>query len=371
MPPQVRDLCMRCLVKAPAARPSAEEAAAVLAAAAGVAPRPSAEELDVVLPAPAPAVDAARAAAGTDDATAPADATALVVARSVPAAASPAGDDATDLVRPGGVPSGDGATDLVRPGGAASGDGATDLVRPGGVPSGDGATDLVRPGGVPSGDGATGVVRAGGDLPGEGATDVIGDDAGDRRRVLAGLAVVIAIAALLVTFALSRPTGGPQALAEAARGVAGTTATTDPAAPPSGSAGAPTPTGAQLPAVEDGTPGAGRGAGGAGGAGGGAGSGNNGNGNGNGGPGNGGAGGGAPPAAGGSPVRLGTLGGVIVAVCAGNQVNVTGAEPAAGATLVSLQTGPRNKSRVEFNLAGTRLRFEVRCAGGVPVAAPD
>ena len=39
--------------------------------------------------------------------------------------------------------------------------------------------------------------------------------------------------------------------------------------------------------------------------------------------------------------------------------------------LVSLQSGSRDASRVEFNLAGARLRFEVRCAGGVPVATPD
>jgi eukaryotic-like serine/threonine-protein kinase len=58
-------------------------------------------------------------------------------------------------------------------------------------------------------------------------------------------------------------------------------------------------------------------------------------------------------------------------VCTGNKVSVTGAEPAAGATLVSLQGGARDKARVEFNLAGVRLRFQVRCAGGVPVATPE
>jgi hypothetical protein len=233
-------------------------------------------------------------------------------------------------------------------------------------------------------------VRAGGIAPGDGATDVIGDDAGDRRRVLAGLAVVVAVAALLVTFTLNRPTGGPRATAEAARGgpgggVVGTAGATDPAVAPSG---APTPTGAGVPAV-DGTPGGptggpgngpgrgGAGGGVAGGPGGNNGTGNSGNGNGgtgNGGTGNGGPGGpggGGTTSAAGKPVRLGTLGGVIVAGCAGNQVNVTGAEPAAGATLVSLQSGPRDKARVEFSLAGVRLRFEVRCVGGVPVAAPD
>ncbi|MFC4047681.1 serine/threonine-protein kinase [Dactylosporangium siamense] len=377
VPAQVRDLCMRCLVKAPAARPSAEEAAAVLAAAAGVSPRPSAEELDSVRPAQAPVIDAAEAADSTSDATAPVDATVLVVARSGPAGAEPSGHasssrDASSSTDASPSRDAGGTTGLL----PAAGAGPLGL-----------AGFAAEAGGGPAGDGTTGVVRTGG-LPGEGATDVIGDDAGDRRRVLAGLAVVIAVAALLVTFALNRPTGGPQASVEAARGgpgagVAGT-ATTDPGATPSDT---PTSTDAQLPAVDGGTPGAGPGAGGPGGGpgntgnsgagnggtGGGNGTGNSGNGNGNGGP----AGGtppaatpAAPPAAG-NPVRLGTLGGVIVAVCTGNKVTVTGAEPAAGATLLSLQGGARDKSRVEFNLAGVRLRFEVRCVGGVPVATPD
>ncbi|MFC5000094.1 serine/threonine-protein kinase [Dactylosporangium cerinum] len=354
VPAQVRDLCMRCLVKAPAARPSAEEAAAVLAAAAGVSPRPSAEELDSVRPAQSPVIDAAEAAEGTSDATASVDATVLVVARSGPAGAVPLWDV-------------DGATGLLPAAGATA-------PAVGAGPAIDGLTDGLT-------DGSTGVVRTGG-LPGEGATDVIGDDAGDRRRVLAGLAVVIGIAALLVTFALNRPTGGPQVSAEAARGgpgtgVAGTgVAGTDPAAPPSGT---PAPTGAQLPAVEGGTASAG-GPGNGSNRGGNSGNGGTGGGNGagNSGSGNGGPAGGNPPAAtpaappaAGNPVRLGTPGGVIVAVCAGNKVNVTGAEPAAGATLVSLQSGARDRSRVEFNLAGVRLRFEVRCVGGVPVATPD
>lgn len=348
VPPQVRELCMRCLVKAPAARPSAEEAAAVLAEAAGVSPRPSAEELAVVRAAPALVVGAGAAAAadGTHDATAAGDATALVVARSGPAGAAPSGDDATDLLHAGGAAT---ATDA---GDEAAADSPADS------PAGG---------------------AAGGDLPGEGATDVIGDDAGDRRRVLAGLAVVVAVAALLVTFVLNRPTDGPQASAGAARGttggaVAGTTApgATDPAAPSSGAGGTPAPTGVQPPAVDGGTGGAGGGeVGGPGGPGGGnPGTGSTGGGPGSGTTGGGPAGGTTPPAAP-RPVRLGTLGGVIVAVCSAGKVDVTGAEPAAGGTLVSLQSGPRDKSRVEFNLAGVRLRFEVRCVGGVPVATPE
>jgi hypothetical protein len=251
--------------------------------------------------------------------------------------------------------------------------------------TGDGADSTS---GATAADGTTGTVRAGAAADMDGATDGIGDDAGDRRRVLAGLAVVVAVAALLVTFVLNRPTGTPQASAEAARGgpggIVATTVTitataTDAAATPTGSAGA-APAGTQLPAA-DGGPTGGPAAGGPGGQGGGT-AGGPGAGGGNtggpgGGPGTGGPGGGGatpavpPPAGGGRPVRLGTAGGVIVAVCNGGTVNVTGAEPAAGGSLVSLQSGPRDKSRVEFNLAGLRLRFEVRCVGGVPVATPD
>ncbi|MDG6102517.1 serine/threonine-protein kinase [Dactylosporangium aurantiacum] len=351
VPPQVRQLCMRCLVKAPAARPSAEEAAAVLAEAAGITPRP---ELALVRPAPGPAA-AAGTAGGTPDATAPADATALVVALSGPAGAVTAGGASA--------------------GGAGEADpDVTGALGAEGRPHDDGATGpvaLAAPGAAP-------VPR------GEGATDVIGDDAGDRRRVLAGLAVVVAVAALLVTFVLNRPADTPRAAAEAARA-------TGRAAPPAGGQTG-SPSGGQTPAADGGTggssgaatgagagqggqgggPGGGPGAGpagGPGGAGAGGGPGGNAGGPAGGGP-SGGQGGAAPPPAG-NPVRIGTPGGVIVAVCGGGKVNVTGAEPAAGGTLVSLQSGPRDKSRVEFNVAGVRLRYEVRCVGGVPVATPD
>ncbi|MFF5227210.1 protein kinase [Dactylosporangium sp. NPDC000521] len=298
VPPQVRDLCMRCLVKAPAARPSAEEAAAVLAAAAGVSPRPSAEEPHLVPEVPTP-LTAAGSAPRTDGTTALGAATAPVG----PAPVEP------DRVAP------------AEPGLDAS------------VQS-----DRVAP------------------VTGERATDAVGDDAGERRRVLAGLAVVVTVAAVLVTFALSRPTSEPQVTtgAAVARGA--------PAAAGSPDASA-SPPGAQ--------PGTGQSAS-AGGAAGGSGGGGpvgtdaaNGNGN----PGHtGNTGKGQTAPAAGPSVRLGTAGGVVVAACAGDRVNVTGAEPAAGGSLVSLQAGPRNKSRVEFALGGERLRFEVRCAGGVPAA---
>lgn len=337
--PQVRQLCMRCLVKAPAARPSAEEAAEVLAGAAGITPRP---ELALVRPSPGPA-----AATGTtgraDDATAPADATALVVALSGPAGTS-------------GV-SGAGAAGI-------SGAGDPD------------ATGAVAVADLPGGDGATG---AGPAPHGEGATDVIGDDAGDRRRVLAGLAVVVAVAALLVTFVLHRPTAGPRTVAEAARGGPGVGALDGGGSGQTDQTGTPTPAPTQAATPAGGATG-GTGAGGPGGAGGNkgngpggnAGHGNPGNGNtgaggqGGGGP-AGGPGGAAPPPAG-NPVRIGTPAGVIIAGCGGGKVNVTGAEPAAGVTLVSLQAGPRDRSRVEFTRGGTRLRYEVRCTDGVPTA---
>ncbi|MEV4139526.1 serine/threonine-protein kinase [Dactylosporangium sp. NPDC049742] len=295
VPPQVRDLCMRCLVKAPAARPSAEEAAAVLAAAAGVSPRPSAEELHLV-PAVPPRLTAAGAAARTDGTTALGDATAPV---------DPA-PDATAPVAP--VP--------VAP---AEAEHATD---------------------------ATG--------------DDTGDDAGERRRVLAGMAVVVAVAVLLVTFALSRPTSEPQVTVGAARGAPAATGSPDTPATPA-DVGPSTGAGGQSGGTS----------GGAGGSGGGGPVGTdaaNGNGN----PGHtGNTGRGQTTPVEGPPVRIGTPGGVVVAACAGDQVNVTGAEPAAGGSLVSLQAGPRNKSRVEFSLAGQRLRFEVRCSGGVPAAVRD
>ncbi|MGI5181724.1 serine/threonine-protein kinase [Dactylosporangium sp. CA-152071] len=294
VPPQVRDLCMRCLVKAPAARPSAEEAAAVLAEAAGVSPRPNAEELHLV-PAVPPQLTAAGAAARTDGTTAIGDATAPVD----PVPAAPAEEE----------------------------------------PATDAPAEEER------------------------ATGAVGDDAGERRRVLAGTAVVVAVAALLVTFALSRPTIEPQVTAGAARGAPAATGSPDTLDTPVTPADAGQSAGAG--GQSGGT------SGGAGGSGGGGPVGTdaaNGNGN----PGHtGNTGRGQTTPVEGPPVRIGTPGGVVVAACAGDQVNVTGAEPAAGGSLVSLQAGRRNKSRVEFSLAGQRLRFEVRCAGGVPAAVRD
>ena len=313
VPPLVRDLCMRCLVKAPAARPSAEEAAAVLAAAAGVSPRPSAEELHLVPEVPPP-LAAAGSAPRTDGTTALGDATAPVVPTPVePDRAAPVEPDRAAPVEP-------------------------DRAAP--VES-----DRVAP------------------IAGERATDAVGDDAGERRRVLAGLAVVVTVAAVLVTFALSRPTSEPQVTTgvAAARGAPATTGSPDdPASPPAAQPGTGRSAGA-----------GGQGGGTGGGAGGSAGGGPVGTdaANGNGNPGHAGnTGRGQTAPAAGPSVRIGTAGGVVVAACAGDRVNVTGAEPAAGGSLVSLQAGPRNKSRVEFALAGERLRFEVRCAGGAPAA---
>ncbi|MEV0560323.1 protein kinase [Dactylosporangium sp. NPDC050588] len=324
VPAQVRDLCMRCLVKAPAARPSAEEAAAVLAEAAGVSPRPNAEELHLV-PAVPPRLTAAGAAARTDDTTAIGDATAPVDPVPVAPAEEEPATDAPAEEEP--------ATDA-----PAEEEPATDAPA-----EEEPATD------APAEE--------------ERATGTVGDDAGERRRVLAGMAVVVAVAALLVTFALSRPTSEPQVTVGAARRVPAATGSPDTPATPD------TPADAGQSAGAGGR--SGGTSGGAGGSGGGAPVGTdaaNGNGN----PGHtGNTGRGQTTPVEGPPVRIGTPGGVVVAACAGDQVNVTGAEPAAGGSLVSLQAGPRNKSRVEFSLAGQRLRFEVRCSGGVPAAVRD
>jgi hypothetical protein len=44
--------------------------------------------------------------------------------------------------------------------------------------------------------------------------------------------------------------------------------------------------------------------------------------------------------------------------------------PASGSQVVLVERGVRDSARVEFSLAGVRLRFTVRCVSGVPVATP-
>jgi serine/threonine protein kinase len=188
----------------------------------------------------------------------------------------------------------------------------------------------------------------------EGATELIGDDHGERRRVLLGLTVVIAIAALLVTFVLSRPTSTPQASAEAATGtpgISGQSPPGGPAAPAGTDAGQSTaPTAIATTGGDVGN-------------GGGSQSDEDGGGN---------QGGVDNPADNqGNSVRLPTFGGVIVAVCAGKKVNVLQLLPATGSKVVKVDQGARSKSRVEFERSGVRLRFQVSCPAGAPIAVPD
>ncbi|MFC5001069.1 serine/threonine-protein kinase [Dactylosporangium cerinum] len=69
-------------------------------------------------------------------------------------------------------------------------------------------------------------------------------------------------------------------------------------------------------------------------------------------------------------VRLSTLGGVVVAGCADGKVTVLDVLPAPGAKVVSVQGGTRDTARVEIDLLAVRLRLNVRCVGGLPVATP-
>ncbi len=69
-------------------------------------------------------------------------------------------------------------------------------------------------------------------------------------------------------------------------------------------------------------------------------------------------------------VRLSTLGGVLVAGCAGGKVTVLDVLPAPGAKVVSVQGGTRETARVEIDLLAARLSLNVRCVGGLPVATP-
>jgi len=190
-----------------------------------------------------------------------------------------------------------------------------------------------------------------GSITAPGESDDPDEPQGDRRRTLAGFGIMLAIAALLVGFVLARPSGTPQAEAEAARGAPAViiqAPSSDPAAPASaGGETAPALAGAgQSPSAGPGPAGGGL-------------------------PGGAAAPPGNLPGNGARPVRLPTLGGVIVAVCAGKKVSVLQVTPGTGSQLVKAEQGERTKSRVEFARGGTRLRFEVSCIGGVPAALPD
>ncbi|MEU0563614.1 hypothetical protein [Dactylosporangium sp. NPDC006015] len=69
-------------------------------------------------------------------------------------------------------------------------------------------------------------------------------------------------------------------------------------------------------------------------------------------------------------VSLSTLGGVVVAGCADGKVRVLDVRPAPGAKVVSMDGGARDTARVEIDLLAAKLRLNVRCVAGLPVATP-
>ncbi|MFG2042621.1 protein kinase [Dactylosporangium sp. NPDC048998] len=171
----------------------------------------------------------------------------------------------------------------------------------------------------------------------------------ERRRVLVGVGALVAVAALLVAFTLSRSGDEPRLEA----GGAPTEPQAAGPAPASGDETGPSPAVSPTGVATTATPGAG------------------------------GQGGGRPddqagrndqgdqnhqgnPAPG---ANLPTEGGLIVAACGGSggKVSVQQVVPAEGTALVSADLGRHTKARVEFNRSGQRLRYVVACSGGAPI----
>jgi hypothetical protein len=247
-----------------------------------------------------------------------------------------------------------------------------------------GSADSADPAGSARLDGPARSIRAIGVWVG-GLMDVLNDDFDfrGRRQLQLGVAVLVTVAASLVSFVLTRPVSAPQVAAAAAREMPVVTESAqpgsadDPTTSPGTDAGQPGGVDSGHPVgTDDGhSPGIGGGTGRkaavAGGSAGGTGGGNIGGGGMS-------SGAAAAPTTGSQPsttapavsVRLSTLGGVIVAVCAGGKVSVLDVVPVLGSQVVTVERGARDAARVEFNLAGVRLRLAVRCVAGVPIAAP-
>nr|BFE66095.1 protein kinase [Dactylosporangium thailandense] len=68
-------------------------------------------------------------------------------------------------------------------------------------------------------------------------------------------------------------------------------------------------------------------------------------------------------------IDVATRGGVVVAACAGKKITVLRVMPAAGVELVQADLGLHMKARVEFRKQGQRLRYDVACEGGSPMAS--
>ncbi|MER7277361.1 protein kinase [Dactylosporangium sp. NPDC000244] len=181
---------------------------------------------------------------------------------------------------------------------------------------------------------AAGIVPRGSALPREPVTRVAPFDgptelvepAGARQRALLGVGALVAIAALLTGVALRGSDDDPAASADPARPA--------PAVPYSSAPDADAPS--QEPQT--------------------------------------------PPPSTGLPVTtpgeravpsidVATRGGVVVAACAGKKVTVLRVMPAAGVELVQADLGLHMKARVEFRKQGQRLRYDVACEGGSPMAS--
>jgi serine/threonine-protein kinase len=172
---------------------------------------------------------------------------------------------------------------------------------------------------------------------------------GQRRRVLAGVGVLAAVAALLVLYALARPVaqprvelGGPRP-APTTAGPAGPAPGTPLSSAPPDHASAPSD-----PASLAATPAAGNGA-------------EQRDEQGN-------QGGGGDRDATGPSSSVVTGGGVVIAACAGHKVAVLRVLPAVGAQVLDADLGVHTRARIEFDRAGQRLRYVVSCDGGAPAA---
>jgi serine/threonine-protein kinase len=226
-------------------------------------------------------------------------------------------------------------------------------------------------------------IRAIGIFSGAPADDVV-EEFHARRQLRLAVAMSATAAMILASFLLTRDAGTPQGLAGGIPGVTGPAQpdrTSEPPVDPGTGVGPSTDTGRDQPtvttasdpdhrveaAVDTGRPGTATG---------------------DGGLANPAPGGTTAPPAAGTPgttapapgaqtatpalvaVRLSTLGGVVVAGCADGKVSVLDVLPAPGAKVAGVQGGARDTARVEIDVLAVRLRLNVRCIGGVPVATP-
>jgi serine/threonine-protein kinase len=223
-------------------------------------------------------------------------------------------------------------------------------------------------------------IRAIGIFAGQPADDVV-EELDTRRQLRLGIAMSATAAVILASFLLTRDASAPQGLPDAAGGRPSVTGhaqpdgTSEPPADPGTDTSPTTDTGSDQSTdsgPDHGVESVGR----------------PGNAMGGGGQVNPVPGGTTAPPAGGTPattapapgaqpttpalvaVRLSTLGGVVVAGCADGKVSVLDVLPASGAKVVSVQGGARDTARVEIDLLAVRLRLNVRCVAGLPVATP-